>query len=398
MKICIGLYGVYSNIYKKNNYEGDIFMLTHDKTIIEDDDRVVQIDELNNNTLDLKNVGLYNKQTHKRRMCIDNLLNNINNYEYVKDSKYDIIVLTSFRDLILNFPKDKGIYRTKYYLETSYIPHVTLPSFEIVSDMYIRYNGSGVINIYSLEQELLQKLLTILFDNKVVLPCNFKNIDADLLFCIPSVINTSANPFNYVNYRSVFTPEERIKQTVKQAQSLYELSKNSSICLLEGSQLNLEQMRSLSEYCTKIILFSKDEEANRHANSNLNKSIFEVYCMKFMFERSTFNHAFKFGGRYTLHPNFDIKMFLTDKPCFKIIDSQNTFTNSGNIIECIIYSIPRSLKDTYIQTYNTIIYEINIDHSNAIEKLLYDHSHDINRLEYLNVYGRDAIEGFDNLV
>ena len=71
---------------------------------------------------------------------------------------------------------------------------------------------------------------------------------------------------------------------------------------------------------------------------------------------------------------------------------------NGNIIECIIYSIPRSLKDTYIQTYNTIIYEINIDHSNAIEKLLYDHSHDINRLEYLNVYGRDAIEGFDNLV
>jgi hypothetical protein len=107
---------------------------------------------------------------------------------------------------------------------------------------------------------------------------------------------------------------------------------------------------------------------------------------------------FKFGGRYTLHDFFNITDFLKDKPVFKVINAQNTFSKNESIIECIIYSIPQSYFNSYVNIYNNIL-EYITDSYGSIESLLYKYAEpDMYTIEYLNVYGRDAIEGFDNLV
>ena len=120
--------------------------------------------------------------------------------------------------------------------------------------------------------------------------------------------------------------------------------------------------------------------------------------MKYMLDKIKCNWIFKFGGRYMLHEFFNLEDFLKDKPVFKIIDAQNTFTKTESIIECILYSIPQSHFTLYINIYKDML-ETLTDAYGAIESLLYKHTNcDICLIEYLNVYGRDAVEGFDNLV
>lgn len=396
MKIAIGLFGVYSNLYKKNNYVSDIFTLSFEKDI-EEDINIIKSEYIDNNILNLKNVKLYEKQYHIKKTCIDYVLNMIRNYETKNNINYDIIVFASFRDIILNIPQKNGIYRTNYYMAVQNLRYEIIPSIEIVSNLYVRINGFKVINIYDLDENIFQTLLNILFKGKVIQPKFLTDAETNLLFCIPSVIKTSENPFNYVHYRSIFTHNERFQQTLKQVENIDKLNLSKNIYLLEGSNLDLDEMQKLSNYCN-IVLFCKDKNAHEYANQNVNKSIYEVYCMKFMLEKIKFNWAFKFGGRYNFHDTFNILNFLKDKPVLKIIDMEYTFTNTENIIECIIYSIPKSYREKYINIYHNIINSLLTDSSSAIENLLYTYSDDIDRIEYLNVYGRDAIEGFDNLV
>lgn len=396
MKIAIGLFGIYSNIYKKNHYVNDIFTLTYEKDI-EKDRNIIKSEYINNDILSLKNISLPEKQYHIRKKYIEYILNMIRTYEDENNIKYDIIILASFRDIILNIPDKNGIYRTNYYMAVQNIPYKLIPSIEILSDLYVRINGFRSINIYDLDETIFQNLLNILFKGRVIQPKFLENRETNILFCIPSVINTSEKPFNYVNYRSIFTHNERFQHTLDQIKNLDTLNIDKNVYLLEGSKLDLSQMEKLSNY-SNIILFYKDTLAYNYANENINKSIYEVYCMKYLFEKITFNWAFKFGGRYNLHHTFNLNNFLKDKPVFKIIDSEYTFTKTENIIECIIYSIPKSYREKYITIYNDIVNSLLINPSSAIENLLYTYSEDIERIDYLNVYGRDAIEGFDNLV
>jgi hypothetical protein len=397
MKIAIGLFGIYSKYYKKNNYKGDIFTLSY-KDCFEEDKQIVSRDYINNSILNLTNIELINKQFNNKHKCIEYILNMIHIHENKNNIKYDIIVLATFRDIVLNFPTDSGIYRTSYYGETKFIPYTIIESIEIISDLYIRVNGASVINIYASEHDIFQKLLNILFDNKVIQP-SFITQNNDVSICIPSVINTSNSSFNYVSYRSIFTHNERFEHTLSQVKSINNINIYSKITtyLLEGSQLDLNQMDILSKYCN-IILFCCDDKAFLYANTCLNKSLYEVWCMKYVLQKTMSKWIFKFGGRYTLHDFFNITDFLKDKPVFKVINAQNTFSKNESIIECIIYSIPQSYFNSYVNIYNNIL-EYITDSYGSIESLLYKYAEpDMYTIEYLNVYGRDAIEGFDNLV
>jgi len=399
MKVAISLCGKYSNIYIKNNYQGDIFAFTYDKIDL-NDKNIVRHEYLTNEILNLNIIQLYNKSTYLRSKLVEYSLNYIKKFEEENNIKYDVIIFATFKDLLLNFPTEEGLYLSFYY---SYIYKTDslfklLITVEIMSDMYVKICGGPLMGIYEIEYTIGQKIMDILFDGKVRFP-EFINDDEEhnVVVCIPSVIKTSDKIFNYVEYRSIFTHEERFKQTLQQVKSLKELDPNIHIILMEGSGLFLNELEELSKYCT-IVLYCKDTEGNNYANKHENKSIYEVYCMKNIIKQIKFNWIFKFGGRYDLHFNFNINNFLRDKPVFKVIDAEYSFTRTESIIECIIYSLPNSYKDKYINIFDTIFKDILNDTSLAIEYLLCKYSDDIHKIDYLEVFGRDAIEGKYNLV
>ena len=399
MKVAIILCGKYSDIYIKNNYQGDIFAFTYDK-IEFSDQNIVRHEYLSNELLNLNIIHLYNKKTYLKEILVKYCSNYIKKFEQENNIKYDIIVFATFKDLILNFPYEEGLYLSFYYSCVCIMKPLfkLLITVEMMSDMYVKICGGPLIGIYEIEYSFGQKIMDILFDGNVRFP-KFINDDKEhnIVVCIPSVIKTSDKIFNYVKYRSIFTHEERYKQTLEQVKSLKKIDPNIHIILMEGSALYFNELKELSKYCT-VILYCKDHEGNEYANVHLNKSIYEVYCMKNIIKQIKFNWIFKFGGRYNLHFNFNLNNFLKDKPVFKVIDAEYSFTGVESIIECIIYSLPKSYKEKYIYIFETIFIDIVNNNSLAIENLLFKYSDDIYKIDYLEVFGRDAIEGNYNLV
>lgn len=399
MRIAISLCGKYSDIYIKNNYEGDIFAFTYEKVEL-NDKNIIRHEYLTNEILNLNIIQLYNKSTYLRAKLFEHSYNYIKKFEEENNIKYDVIIFATFKDILLNFPTEEGLYFSFYYscLINGNPLFKLLITAEIMSDMFVKICGGPLIGIYEIEYAIGQKIMDILFDSKVRFPAFINdNEEHNVVVCIPSVIRTSDKIFNYVKYRSIFTHEERYKQTLEQVKSLKELDPNIHIILMEGSPLFLNELKELSKYCT-IILYCKDTDGNNYANHHVNKSIYEVYCMKNIIKQIKFNWVFKFGGRYNLHFNFNLNNLLKDKPVFKVIDAEYSFTGIESIIECIIYSLPNSYKDKYINIFETIFTDIINDSSLAIENLLCKYSDDIYKIDYLDVFGRDAIEGNYNLV
>lgn len=412
MKIAIGLYGKYNNLYKKifkkNNQETDFFAftLTQQQESIYKNFKASNylqsplcdiLPRINTEHQKLKRVLLYD-------YCCKKLVEMMDIYSLETEKYYDIKIFTNFKTLLISFPSEPGIYYTPYYSFTSIHFPNPLKSIEIISNTHVRINGSKAVSIQNLDLIQRKYIFDTLFDGKVNDFFNFNQVNnIDIAFIIPSVINTSNNSFDYISYRSVFSHKERLEQTLQQIQSIQSINMDNkiNIFLAEGSILDLDEMSLLSKNAN-IILFSKQMEGYRYANIHKNKSIFEVYVLKNILCKITAKWYFKFGGRYSLLINqFNLTHFLKDKPVMKIINEQFTFSNQP-IIECILYSFPNTYKSSFEELYSILIKELNDTNGSSVETCLLKHimiyNLEIINTMFLGVIGKDAIEAFDNIV
>lgn len=390
MKIAIGLFGEYSDWYKSNNYQGDLFSYSFDS---HNDHNFKEKQIINGlERLTKEHQSYFNSIVHT--YCISQCKQMIRNYEINNGFKYDIYIYAYFNDILWNFPTTQGEFVTHC---ASYAKHTLtnyLNSTQIISNYFIRQNGEKLINIYELNPLERHKLLEKLFNGKVSDIQFFKPKYKTNIFLIPSVIYTSDKPFDYTQNRSVFSPKERLKQTHKQVQSLQNAQDSLSI-VLEGSRIGLLDMKLIHNY-SYIVLFANDQLGNFYANVHWNKSSYEIYVLQQLYPLVNAEWIFKFGGRYHLSKNFNIKSFQKNKPVFKIIDKEYTYAHK-DIIECVLYSIPNSFKETYIQIFNNLL-QITNSKKEAIENLLLEHSKDFYQIEHLNVIGKDAIESFNRII
>ena len=405
MKIAIALYGEYSHLYHKNHYES---LNAHLFGYILSDEEVpmlvrtqflnhpigVVVPEINTAHLSYRRPLIYSH-------CCTELTKMIDEYEKEKGISYDIRIFTNFKTILLEFPTEPGVYHTQYYNYVNLQLPNKLPCIEIVSTTHVRFNGGVIQRVRDLSVSDRKVLFDKLFNGCVYDYENFEGGFIPHIACLtPSVINISGNPFDYVNYRSVFTPRERLAQTVKQVESISE-QKDMTSFVLEGSELDLGQLNDLHKKGHYIILFCRDVNGNHYANTHTNKSIYEIYVMRKMLEKlhseeNSDAWYFKFGGRYHLTGSFNLSQFLREKPVYKIVDGKYTFAGQS-IVECIIYSFPYSCREKYLGIYGEITERVE-NSSESIESLLYEKSCDFETVNTLGVIGKDAIEGFDQLV
>lgn len=303
---------------------------------------------------------------------------------------FDIIIYTTCKTLFLSWPTVPGTYHSDM-----------LDAVELVSDTHVRHRGQ----IYSWRDFPDQpRLLKALFKNKVAdFHVRYPSSDADITFIIPSVINCSASPFHYAFNRSLFTPQERLEQTCEQLQSIQKYVPDAHSYLVEGSILTLSQLQRLTDVGgdkTTVVLFDHDVTGFEYANTNGNKSLYELYVLQQLLLRVSSKWYFKFGGRYQMM-KFNRDELCGKHAAYKIIDKRNNFT-PNNIIECILYSFPDTIKYKQMHMYKQCIDYILQHPSENVESILYKH---ISQPDYtyttvpaLNVWGQDAICGYDNLV
>lgn len=276
-----------------------------------------------------------------------------------------------------------------------------LNSIELLSSSYVKDQGK-IKKISELNLNIREKLFFTLYQNKVFDILNFKpNFTTKYLFLIPSVIHTSNNPL-WTNIRSVFTGEERLKQTLLQLKSIKEYLPDSRSILLESSDLNLDDIDKLVENgADYVVLYIKDKESQDLAHIDKNKNKSEVYvlkeCVKKL-EDVKFEWVIKFGGRYMLEKSLEHGVLFTDQPTAKIISARDSYNNQGFLIS-ILYSIPKKYFQTYIQILNQMFeilkYTIS-DVEHLLYKLLTQHGIKINNIDQLNVFGQRALEGTIN--
>ena len=117
--------------------------------------------------------------------------------------------------------------------------------------------------------------------------------------------------------------------------------------------------------------------------------------MRQMLEKITAPWYYKFGARYHMTDEFRYSNFEKDKPVYRIVTGDNTFTGDP-IVVCILYAFPHAYRETYKSIYSKMIGIANITGS-SIEGMLYEFSDEYYVVDNLDVFGNDAIEGFENL-
>lgn len=266
-------------------------------------------------------------------------------------------------------------------------------SFEILSSIK---TNKGYIKDLSLEER--SNLFSILYDNKVVDSVNFVN-DLELnndsmLFFIPNIIYLDPKNVD----RSVFTPRERLEQLIRQVKSIKDKVNNAHIILLEISELSLDDIEQLIDYVDKIVLYTKDEIIQNYANHDPNKNKTEIALFRHIFNYfvdKPFSHAFKFGGRYWLSDEFDIKDVITDKIGFRVCEHSIWNGTPVRYMFPQFYSINRPFFQVFIQYLNIMqsIMETNYHDNERLILYLCEQNNTYIKLDKLNICGYGSTNG-----
>lgn len=128
------------------------------------------------------------------------------------------------------------------------------------------------------------------------------------MFLITSVIVPSKNPLDYTSVRSVFTPEERLNQTIESIRSVRKYT-DQKILLVECSNHITEKfdISKLKDLVDVYVDLSDDSDMLSVCNSP-NKSWAEIQMINRVVDHmADGERIYKLSGRYFLLDTFDIK-------------------------------------------------------------------------------------------
>jgi hypothetical protein len=178
------------------------------------------------------------------------------------------------------------------------------------------------------------------------------------LVLITSIIVTPNNPLSYTSTRSIYSSEERFEQTKKTFETIRHYLPNSTICLVECSQLTNEQHHYFEKNADYFLNLYDKEEIRKNLYSE-SKSLCEgtmtIHALKYiLMSNIRFNKLIKISGRYWLSENFDPNYFEKNDIIVKLIDNNNI-----NIFTAL-YQLP---KIKVIDFYNYLINNLNRMHN-----------------------------------
>ena len=109
MRTAVVLHGDYSDIYKLNNYVGDLYFITHtgkSKTIPGLTWLVLE------ETIPPKNYRLSNRDLRCRQILFEKSISLVEESEIKSGQQYDAYIFASFRDILDYLPEKPGFYYT----------------------------------------------------------------------------------------------------------------------------------------------------------------------------------------------------------------------------------------------------------------------------------------------
>ena len=153
----------------------------------------------------------------------------------------------------------------------------------------------------------------------------FKQLNQEYnVVIITSKIYTSSKPFTYTASRSIYSPEERLKQTIETIKSIREKIPNSFIIIYDNSILSNDEYFSIVDRVECFINHHCDDIINNFTNNSPHKLFGEIAQTYKIIEYLNLYHKnmnirnlFKITGRYVINEEFKYSDFDNDKILFK---------------------------------------------------------------------------------
>lgn len=169
---------------------------------------------------------------------------------------------------------------------------------------------------------------------------------------ITSCINPSNTPLSYSAVRSIFSPEERLTQTIESIQSIRSYLPDVVIVLVNNNFLTDREHTTLLSYCDHVFIFDSVCINDVLFTADLaktfpNKSCTEVAslyyaCQRIQQLKLEADYIWKLSGRYKLFPGFNRNKWLNT--CITVPPRQ-----PNGSINNILYSIPNHLLSYYME-------------------------------------------------
>jgi hypothetical protein len=162
------------------------------------------------------------------------------------------------------------------------------------------------------------------------------------VFIVTSTIHFGGEGLSYSSRRSIYSPEDRLQQTLRSLESVRLKNPGCYIVLVENSELTGRDIKQLQEHVDWLICFSNSPNAIT-LRDGLYKGAGEVYMiLKCMEVLRYFNYEklFKLSGRYCLTERFKADSFPLDR--FGVLKTQGVYSTR-------LYCVPKCVESIYLQ-------------------------------------------------
>ena len=183
----------------------------------------------------------------------------------------------------------------------------------------------------------------------------FENIENKNIVFINSKIIVSDTSFSYIKKRSIYSRQERMKQTINTITSIRKYIPDAHIVLLDNSVFNILEHNILEQLTDTFINITDNNVLNYFTDVFEYKAFGEI-CQTLQFfelflneDYTKIKNFFKITGRYGINEEFDYEQYNNDLNIFKkhlsIKDKEYYYTCFYKLDKSILKEIQTLFKD-----------------------------------------------------
>jgi hypothetical protein len=183
------------------------------------------------------------------------------------------------------------------------------------------------------------------------------------LILITSVVKPPNTPLSYTSKRSIFTYEERFKQTQKTIESIKEKLVHAKIIIVECSDLTIDELDYFTNNCDYFLNLYSDVHFRNNVHSaskSLGEGTMTIAALQYLTDRKIkYDNFFKISGRYYLSEDFLYENFKNNDIIIKYIndDTNNVFTALFKLPYKSLVNFKTYLENNIYQMEDCIGYE-----------------------------------------
>jgi hypothetical protein len=291
--------------------------------------------------------------------------NNIGSYKerIEKLNKKDVMSFQEDVDTIGNICEKLNNFIV--YLDTAEIPkknnkpiQFKTLSTPFYDNLYIKKDFLEIESKYNFDDEMSNFINNMHHSKKFLNDfAEHKNI-----VIITSKIIVSQNKLSYIKNRSIYSIEERYKQTLETIESIRKYIPNSYIIMFDNTEFEENIYKKISNVVDVFINPINDKYIYEYTNICPYKQIAELSQLKYILhyisnKKIKFTNLFKISGRYIINSNFDYNKYKNNNNIMK----KNNNVNDRLYYYTCFYKIHYDNFNDYINSINTVFNKCLID-------------------------------------